>query len=120
MAHAVLRLATAQKYRLANWALLVESSDHADRREIPDFALDRHTARGKRMGRDMDHFVSEAAWLADYFGDLSALEEEYRQRFRQISENDPNLPDNPWPENQPALNPDPEDQAQTQAQSQET
>jgi hypothetical protein len=31
--------------------------------EIPDWALDQHTARGKRMGRGLEHFFSEATKL---------------------------------------------------------
>lgn len=30
---------------------------------VPDWALDQHTARGKRMGRGFDHFLSEGAKL---------------------------------------------------------
>lgn len=29
--------------------------------EIPDVALDMHTARGQRMGRDLQHFLTEAS-----------------------------------------------------------
>jgi hypothetical protein len=30
---------------------------------IPDFALDRHTSQGKRMGRGLDHFRDEGTQL---------------------------------------------------------
>ena len=29
--------------------------------EIPDVALDKHTVRGKAMGRDSFHFLNEAS-----------------------------------------------------------
>lgn len=32
---------------------------------VPDFALDKHTRRGKQMGRGYDHFFAEAARLID-------------------------------------------------------
>jgi hypothetical protein len=31
--------------------------------EIPDFALDMHTLKGKAMGRGLDHFRKEGAKL---------------------------------------------------------
>jgi hypothetical protein len=30
---------------------------------IPDYALDMHTMKGKAMGRGLDHFRAEGAWL---------------------------------------------------------
>jgi hypothetical protein len=35
----------------------------AMRMEIPDHALDMHTARGRRMGRGKQHFLDEAGRL---------------------------------------------------------
>jgi replication-associated recombination protein RarA len=35
------------------------------RREIPDFALDKHTMRGKKMGRGTLHFYEEGTKLAN-------------------------------------------------------
>jgi hypothetical protein len=32
-----------------------------DVREIPDYALDKHTGRGRRMGRGFDHWITEGA-----------------------------------------------------------
>lgn len=32
-------------------------------RQVPDFALDKHTAKGKRMGRGFKHFFEEGAKL---------------------------------------------------------
>ena len=34
-----------------------------ERLEIPDYALDKHTYRGKKMGRGLDHFFAEGAKL---------------------------------------------------------
>lgn len=31
--------------------------------EVPDFAIDMHTLRGKRMGRGLDHFLEEGSKL---------------------------------------------------------
>ena len=88
LVHAVLRLVTAPKSRLVDWALLTHYSDHAAlKREIPDYALDKHTARGKRMGRGTDHFVDVGADLnrEGHLGPvLESFEEEYREHARQL------------------------------------
>lgn len=39
--------------------------DSAQRLEIPDHALDKHTGRGKRMGRGIDHFMTVGALVND-------------------------------------------------------
>jgi len=56
--HAVLHLCSATKSRIVDhykiWAF---KSDFKP--EIPDFALDVHTRRGKSMGRNHKHFLSE-------------------------------------------------------------
>lgn len=87
IAHAVVALAAAPKSRLTDWALITHYSAHGDlKREIPDYALDRHTLRGKRMQRGVDHFIDEGARLqhAGVFGsELTALEEHYREEARR-------------------------------------
>ena len=61
--HAALALARAPKSRIVNNALIVlaEGPDLP----VPDSALDRHTKRGRQLGRGMKHFIEEAALLAD-------------------------------------------------------
>jgi replication-associated recombination protein RarA len=67
--HAVRLLATSTKDRtsdeLANWARHhVESG-----LRIPDHALDMHTRRGRLMGRDERHFLTEAALVTNEIED---------------------------------------------------
>jgi replication-associated recombination protein RarA len=62
--HAVRFLCQCQKERgsddLLNWAQLV--TDQEGRLPvIPDYAIDMHTRRGQEMGRDYEHFLTEAA-----------------------------------------------------------
>jgi hypothetical protein len=98
--HATLLLAMAPKNRLANYLAIVLASDHAERLEIPDEALDRHTQRGKKMGRGMEHFMTDAALLIQpdlEAGDLEALETKWQDLRRRLGEEDPTLPDNAWP-----------------------
>jgi hypothetical protein len=49
--------------------------------EIPDYALDMHTMKGKAMGRGLDHFRKEGAKLVNRAGplrgrSLSALDDQ--------------------------------------------
>jgi replication-associated recombination protein RarA len=56
--HAVLHLCSAKKSRIVDkykiWAL---KSDY--RPDVPDYALDVHTRKGKMMGRNHKHFLTE-------------------------------------------------------------
>jgi hypothetical protein len=61
----VILLAEAPKSRLACWMTVARGRGMVERREVPDEALDRHTRRGRRMGRGWDHFWDEASQLAD-------------------------------------------------------
>src|SRR3954463_1432437 len=45
VARAAIALSIAPKNRVADWALIAHLGDHMERREIPDEALDMHTAR---------------------------------------------------------------------------
>lgn len=62
--HAVLYLAAAPKSRLVDHALIVHYEGERTRREIPDFALDLHTAAGRKRRRGWDHFWAHGAQLS--------------------------------------------------------
>jgi replication-associated recombination protein RarA len=62
---AVTLMATASKSRLACWALIRAGSDHHERLEIPDEALDSHTRRGRQMKRGADFFYEHSQVLID-------------------------------------------------------
>ncbi len=59
IAHAVVALCRAKKSSLAVNAACIMTV--LPKREIPDYALDRHTHRGKTLGRGWDHFFDEGA-----------------------------------------------------------
>jgi replication-associated recombination protein RarA len=60
--HAVLLLCRANKTRVVDHAATVHLLAHEELyREVPDEALDKHTARGKGMGRGIEHFLDEAS-----------------------------------------------------------
>ena len=62
LVHAVLALARAPKSRLVDVVQITAFRD-GERRELPDVALDRHTGRGRRMGRGWQHFWEEGTQL---------------------------------------------------------
>jgi replication-associated recombination protein RarA len=61
--HAML-VATAPKSRAVDNAIVVhfECPEH---REVPDYATDFHSPKGRRMGRGIQHFLDEAAMILD-------------------------------------------------------
>lgn len=62
---------------MVDHALIVMYEGPRDAREIPDFALDRHTARSRRMRRGWKHFweqgasLENSAKLSDPFKDVA-------------------------------------------------
>lgn len=68
--HAVLYLARAPKSRLVDHALIAMYEAPRPTREIPDYALDLHTARGRAQKRRWAHFWQEGAHLENRAPDL--------------------------------------------------
>ena len=86
LSHAILHLARANKSRLVDWFLLHAYRD-PDKLEVPDFALDGHTARGKRLGRGPEYFLSESTRLEPH----TALHDE--EHFKKLAAPLMNAPD---------------------------
>jgi replication-associated recombination protein RarA len=63
IAQAVMILARAPKWRGVDHAVMAVWEGDREPIEIPDYALDRHTARGRKRGRAWEHFFTEAARL---------------------------------------------------------
>lgn len=80
LVHAVLRCARAQKSRMVDHALIVMYEGRREQRPIPDFALDRHTSRGRRRHRGWKHFWEEGAHL----GNPAQLEDPFGVQAREI------------------------------------
>ena len=62
--HAVLTLIRAKKSRFVDLSYPVYWRKHSDQsgiKSIPDYALDCHTRKGKKMGRGDLHFYEEGA-----------------------------------------------------------
>jgi hypothetical protein len=107
MVQAVILLATAKKSGIACFMAMRAGSDHHERLEIPDHALDQHTRRGKAMGRGKTHFVEEGQkkidpldaarehGYADVQTWLNALEQDSIDHWLQKAKNPAELPNNP-------------------------
>jgi replication-associated recombination protein RarA len=66
LVNAVTAMCRAPKSRLSDdLNHVVHRRSIEDWMEIPDYALDKHTARGKRLGRGFDHWITEGAKLED-------------------------------------------------------
>lgn len=62
--HAIILLCRSAKSRMVDHALIVMYEGQRSPREIPDFALDRHTARGRKRRRGWKHFWEEGAFVS--------------------------------------------------------
>lgn len=65
LVHAVMYLARARKSRAVDNACVHFYLGSRPKREIPDVALDKHTRRGRQLGRGFDHFFTEGAQIAN-------------------------------------------------------
>jgi len=84
--HAILLLVRAPKSRLVDWTLISFFNNHeTDDREIPEYALDNHTIRGKKMGRNYKYFYDESSKLNNHT--LLDKEEERKKLAKDSEEN---------------------------------
>jgi replication-associated recombination protein RarA len=74
LVHAVLHLAKAPKSRIVDNLLTIVYNTE-EKLAMPDYALDMHTHRGRKMGRGLEHFFAEGAKMAN-----QALEDPYETR----------------------------------------
>ncbi|OIN61174.1 hypothetical protein BLX24_03695 [Arsenicibacter rosenii] len=68
LTHAILRLSRARKSRMIDWTLIWAWLTHKFRFfPIPDYALDKHNERGRRLGRSWYHFFTEGTLLHPHY-----------------------------------------------------
>lgn len=89
LVHAVILLARAKKSRLVDHALIwaYEARARHDY-QIPDCALDKHTARGRALRRGHEHFWEEGALVENAAGDLDDTYEEVARETRRDAQQD--------------------------------
>lgn len=76
LVQAVIVLARAPKSRLVDHALIVMYQGEREPIEVPDYAYDHHTGKGKRLGRGVDYFFDVSTLLVN------------KARFRDPYENE--------------------------------
>jgi replication-associated recombination protein RarA len=76
--HGILLLVRARKSRIVDHALITYYGNH-EVRPIPDYALDKHTGAGRRMGRGVEHFFDVGIQLAN----KADLPDEYERTARE-------------------------------------
>jgi replication-associated recombination protein RarA len=83
--HAVVLLARAPKSRMLDHLLMVMYAGERPQLAIPDYALDKHTRRGRQLGRGDDHFFDEGAQLEN-----ATLPDPYAEEAREAWMTRPN------------------------------
>lgn len=82
---AVLAMVRSDKSRLVDWALIDAFRNHSKRlspEQVPDYALDKHTRRGKQKGRGFPHFFEDGAFMNQH--KKQDREDEYEASSREI------------------------------------
>lgn len=78
LVHAILICVSAKKSRMVDTALITMYESERPKREIPDFALDMHTAKGRGARRGVDHFFKVGAVIKN--AERSLLPDPYLKR----------------------------------------
>jgi replication-associated recombination protein RarA len=81
LVHAILICARAKKSRMVDTALITMYESERPQREVPDFALDMHTAKGRSAQRGVDHFFKVGAAVKN--AERSLLPDPYLKRAWQ-------------------------------------
>jgi replication-associated recombination protein RarA len=98
LANAIISLCRAQKTRLADSFMAVISHRRdtlAWRLEVPDYALDKHTRRGKTLGRSWEHWAREGCKLKNERKGMDSYAEEalsLRKRYGKLNQSRPGTP----------------------------
>lgn len=94
--HAIRFLAAAKKDRTSDNLKNIIKTEFAYGRkpEIPDFALDMHTKKGRSMGRDFKHFLAEGSRVENEL----PVDDNYKERLLnlldKIEQEEPETVDN--------------------------
>lgn len=86
LANAILLMCRSPKSRLADHFQCAINQDrlHGKHLDIPDYALDKHTQRGRKMGRGVEHWLAEGCTLSP----TSNIDDPYTARAAQWWQHD--------------------------------
>lgn len=82
LANTILAMCRSPKSRIADHfqCAVLQDKIHSPRKPIPDYALDKHTVQGKRMGRGVQHWLENGCFLAN---PSNMVEDPYEERARK-------------------------------------
>ena len=81
--HAILYLCRSPKSRVVDWALNTVYPFHGiELKEIPNYAFDMHTSKGRKLGRGLEHFAQYGAMLKNH--QKQPLEDEYKEKAIEV------------------------------------
>ena len=76
-------LVRSPKSRVVDWAIVCHWGEHETKNlPIPDYAYDKHSRKGRTMGRGWDHFFEEGSRLENH--EIQPLESEYAEKSYTI------------------------------------
>lgn len=78
LVHAILLCVRAKKSRMVDTALITMYESERPKLEIPDFALDMHTTKGRALHRGVNHFFTEGATIEN--AELALLPDPYLKK----------------------------------------
>ncbi len=82
--HATLLLVRAPKSRIVDHSCCIFYNEGRPTFDMPDFALDKHTRRGRELRRGIDHFFDVGGVLAN-----ETLPDPYKERAREACKRKP-------------------------------
>lgn len=94
LANTMLAMCRAPKSRLADhFQCVVTRLHHIEKRPVPEYALDKHTLRGKQAGNGMAHWLIEGAHLEN----PANVSDPYEGAAWDIWEHGETAPEPDWP-----------------------
>ena len=95
LANTILSMCRSPKARLADHfqCVVTYSRNNGTKYAIPDYALDKHTLKGKQMGRGWDHFLTEGAKLIP----AADIRDPYAESAHKIWRSEQLPPEEKWP-----------------------
>ena len=87
--HGIIAMCAASKTRICD-DLAVAVYQQSEKYEIPDNALDKHTSRGRRMGRGLEHWLEEGIPVTPVTTELEPLSTQLKTEAQEyLRENRP-------------------------------
>ena len=84
LVHAVMLMAESKKSRAVDNAITVHFRKPFTEKEIPDYAIDFHSPMGRKMGRNINHYLDIASQLANDGGVHDPWKSDARRKLKKF------------------------------------